>query len=55
MALRGGRRAPLARNGERRRELTGVTFSPDRRTLFVNLRHEGATCAIRGPFVQLGR
>lgn len=55
VALVGGRRALLARNTASDAELTGVTFSPDRRTLFVNIRDEGATCAIRGPFAHLGR
>jgi secreted PhoX family phosphatase len=55
VALVGGRRAPLVRNAASGGELGGVTFSPDRRTLFVNIRDEGATCAIRGPFAQLGR
>lgn len=34
----------------RRRELAGVTFSPDRRTLFVNVQQPGMTFAIWGPW-----
>ncbi len=32
------------------RRLTGVTFWPDRRTLFVNVQDDGYPCAVTGPF-----
>ena len=31
-------------------EFTGVTFSPDARTLFANIQDEGYVLAITGPF-----
>ena len=31
-------------------EFTGPTFSPDKRTLFVNLQEPGYVLAVRGPF-----
>jgi secreted PhoX family phosphatase len=33
-----------------RTEFTGVTFSPDGSTLFVNAQGKGLTLAITGPF-----
>jgi secreted PhoX family phosphatase len=40
----------FARNALSRSELAGVCFSPDGRTLFVNIYGDGLTLAIRGPF-----
>jgi secreted PhoX family phosphatase len=31
-------------------ELAGVCFSPDGRTMFVNIQQQGLTLAISGPF-----
>jgi secreted PhoX family phosphatase len=45
-----GRITDFARNARRPAELAGVCFSPDGRTLFVNVQEEGLTVAIRGPF-----
>jgi secreted PhoX family phosphatase len=45
-----GRVYPLARNAQNSAELTGVNFSPDGTTLFVNLFSPGATLAITGPW-----
>ena len=44
-----GKCYPFAMN-HMRTEFTGVTFSPDGSTLFVNLKHSGQTMAIRGPW-----
>lgn len=41
----------LGRNAHSYGELAGVCFSPDGRTLFVNLYGDGFTLAVRGPFV----
>jgi hypothetical protein len=49
-----GRILPFARNARSRGELAGVCFSPDERTLFVNLQHDGLTLAIRGDFRAFG-
>src|SRR5690606_15029643 len=46
----GGRKAVFARNALSGSELTGVCFSPDGRTLFVNIQGDGLTLAISGPF-----
>ncbi|MEX2137640.1 MAG: alkaline phosphatase PhoX [Pirellulales bacterium] len=43
---------PLARNAQNSTELTGVNFSPDETTLFVNLFSPGATLAVTGPWHQ---
>lgn len=40
----------FARNARSDTEFAGVCFSPDGRTLFVNLMYEHLTLAIRGPF-----
>jgi secreted PhoX family phosphatase len=44
---------PVARNAVSRSEFAGVCFSPDGRTLFVNIQEDGLTLAIRGPFETL--
>jgi secreted PhoX family phosphatase len=49
-----GRVLPFARNARSQSELAGVCFSPDERTLFVNLQHDGLTLAIRGDFRAFG-
>jgi uncharacterized protein len=40
----------FARNARTTSEFAGPCFSPDGRTLFVNLQRDGLTLAIRGPF-----
>jgi secreted PhoX family phosphatase len=40
----------FARNVGYRSEFTGVTFSPDKKTLFVNIQSPGLTLAITGPW-----
>jgi hypothetical protein len=45
-----GRIAEFARNIGSPSEFAGVTFSPDGRTLFFNIQHDGLTIAVRGPF-----
>src|SRR5262249_26513556 len=40
----------FGRNARSSSELAGVCFSPDRKTLFVNLYGDGLTLGIRGPF-----
>ena len=48
-----GQIVDLARNivpGFQTREFAGVTFSPDGRTLFVNVQVPGLTLAIWGPW-----
>ncbi len=42
----------FARNALSGSEFTGVTFSPDRRTLFANIQDEGYTFAVTGPFAR---
>lgn len=42
----------LARNIGYESEFAGATFSPDGKTLFVNIQHAGLTLAITGPFGQ---
>jgi secreted PhoX family phosphatase len=46
----------LARNdvGDGRAEMTGPNFSPDKRTLFVNLYNPGTVYAITGPWARHG-
>lgn len=45
-----GRQYALADNAYTSSELAGVCFSPDGRTLFVNVQERGLTLAIRGPW-----
>lgn len=45
-----GRVTRFAMNRISGSELAGVCFSPDGRTLFVNIQQQGLTLAIRGPF-----
>lgn len=40
----------LGKNAVSDSELSGVTFSPDGTTLFVNIQHDGLTLAITGPW-----
>jgi secreted PhoX family phosphatase len=47
---RGGRFYRIARCVPRGTELAGACFSPDGRTLFVNIQNPGVTCAIQGPW-----
>jgi hypothetical protein len=47
---RNGAEYALADNAYSRSELTGVCFSPDGRTLFVNIQYPGMTLAITGPW-----
>jgi secreted PhoX family phosphatase len=44
----------LADNAHSNSELAGVCFSPDGRTLFVNIQYPGMTLAISGPFAGRG-
>lgn len=50
---RQGRVFDVARNAKSRGELAGVCFSPDGKTLFFNLQHDGLTVAVQGPFRRL--
>ena len=45
-----GSQYQLADNAYSNSELAGVCFSPDGRTLFVNIQYPGMTLAITGPF-----
>jgi secreted PhoX family phosphatase len=45
-----GRVLPFARNAVSASEFAGPCFSPDGRTLFVNVQADGLTFAIQGPF-----
>ena len=45
-----GRLYPFARNVGYSSEMTGVCFSPDGSTMFVNIQHAGLTFAITGPW-----
>jgi secreted PhoX family phosphatase len=47
-----GRLYHLARNAHNQSEFAGACFSPDRRTLFVNLQDPGITFAIWGPWAK---
>jgi secreted PhoX family phosphatase len=47
---RDGRIFDFARNALSRSEITGVSFAPDGRTMFLGLQTDGLTLAIRGPF-----
>jgi uncharacterized protein len=49
-----GRVFPFAKNALNDEEFAGATFSPDRRTLFVNLQSPGLTYAIWGPWSGIG-
>ena len=40
----------LADNAYSGSELSGVCFSPDAKTMFVNIQYPGTTLAITGPF-----
>lgn len=40
----------FARNVRSASELSGPCFTPDGRTMFVNVQHDGLTLAIQGPF-----
>ena len=42
----------FARNRVSGSELTGVCFSPDAQTLFVNIQDDGLTIAVQGPFAR---
>ncbi|MEZ5938329.1 MAG: DUF839 domain-containing protein, partial [Hyphomonadaceae bacterium] len=47
---------PIARNAmEERSEFTGVCFSPDGATMFVNIQRPGLTLAVRGPWRELSK
>ena len=45
-----GEQYAVADNAYSNSELAGVCFSPDGRTLFVNIQHPGTTVAITGPW-----
>jgi secreted PhoX family phosphatase len=45
-----GQIVPFARNARSSGEFAGPCFSPDGRTLFVNLQEDGLTLAVNGPF-----
>jgi secreted PhoX family phosphatase len=45
-----GSQYQLADNSHSNAELTGACFSPDGKTLFVNIQYPGMTLAITGPF-----
>lgn len=45
-----GSQYQLADNSHTKSELAGVCFSPDGKTLFVNIQYPGMTLAITGPF-----
>ncbi len=45
-----GSQYQLADNAHSNSELAGVCFSPDGKTLFVNIQYPGTTLAITGPF-----
>jgi hypothetical protein len=47
---REGRVFDFARNALSRSEITGVSFAPDGRTMFVGLQVDGLTLAVQGPF-----
>ncbi len=50
---RAGKLYNIARNALSEGELAGVCFSPDGRTLFLNLQHDGLTVALSGPWRDL--
>ncbi|WAS90549.1 alkaline phosphatase PhoX [Nannocystis punicea] len=43
----------FARNAQSDSEFAGVCFSPDGKTLFVNIQGDGLTLAVRGPFPEV--
>lgn len=45
-----GQQYPIADNAYSGSELAGVCFSPDGRTMFINIQYPGATLAITGPW-----
>jgi secreted PhoX family phosphatase len=45
-----GRQYQIARNPEESSELAGVCFSPDDKTMFINIQKRGMTVAINGPW-----
>ncbi|MFT5483996.1 MAG: secreted PhoX family phosphatase [Halieaceae bacterium] len=45
-----GRQYQLARNPEESSELAGICFSPDGKTMFLNIQKRGLTVAINGPW-----
>jgi secreted PhoX family phosphatase len=45
-----GRFYTLAKNTKGNSEFAGANFTPDGRTLFVNIQHNGLTLALRGPW-----
>lgn len=47
---RDGTVSEFARNVHSTSELSGPCFSPDGRTMFLNVQHDGLTLAIQGPF-----
>jgi hypothetical protein len=47
---RDGRVSDFGRNALSLSELAGVCFSPDGKTLFLNIYGDGLTLAVRGPF-----
>lgn len=52
--LQDGRTFPFANNALSESELTGVCFSPDGTTMFVNIQRQGLTLAITGPWNRAG-
>jgi secreted PhoX family phosphatase len=45
----------FARNAINEREFAGACFSPDGRTMFVNIQDPGITFAIWGPWSKFGK
>ncbi|MCY1061736.1 alkaline phosphatase PhoX [Nannocystis sp. SCPEA4] len=43
----------FARNAQSDSEFAGVCFSPDGKTMFVNIQGDGITLAVRGPFPEV--
>jgi hypothetical protein len=48
-----GQVSDFARNAASDHELAGICFSPDGKTLFVNMLYQGVTLAITGPFPEV--
>ena len=42
----------LGRNAKSNSEFAGACFSPDGKTLFVNIQHAGLTLAVTGPWAE---